>query len=230
MLDGTGRLRRHLARRDLLRSSVLLEQKYRQPLGSGMPRTMGSMMRRALRGRYSVAMAAAGAGALVAVAIAAFISPGADDAEGIGSFTGGTVSILERPATPADRLPERVLNSPFPETQLNGVENARLAQTASGRGVFVAPGKGDKMCLIVMFGDAVGATCGDRRALANIPIYLARPNGNGTQDVVGLVADGVTSVGDARVIANTFAMNDAQSGVFEMHSAAGSRSVVIGAE
>jgi hypothetical protein len=188
------------------------------------------MMKRALPGHHALAVAAAGAAALAAVAVAAFISPGADDAEGIGSFTGGSVSILERPASPADRLPERVLNSPFPDSQLNGVENARLAQIAFGRRVFVAPGKGNQVCLIVIFGDAVGATCGDRRALANIPIYLARPNGDGTQDVVGLVADGVTSVGDAGVTANTFAMNDAQSGMFEMHSAAGTRRVVIGAE
>jgi hypothetical protein len=157
------------------------------------------------------------------------IRPGADDAEGVDSFTDGTLSILERPATPADRLPDRVLRSPFPERHLNGVEHARFAQLTFGRRVFVAPGKGDQVCLIVMFPDTVGAPCGDRSALANIPIYLARPNNDGTQDIVGLVADGVTAIGDAPVIANTFVIDDARSGVFQMHSAAGSRSVVMGA-
>ena len=195
-----------------------------------MPRTMGAMMRRALGTKRSVTVAAAGAAALAAVAFAVFISPSADDAEGVGSFTSDAVSILQRPATAADRLPRRVISSPFTEGQLNGAENARFSQVASDRRIFVAPGKGDQVCLIVLFGDAVGATCGDRRALENIPIYLARPNGDGTQDVVGLVADGVTAVGDARVVANTFAIENAQSGMFEMHSAAGSRSVLIGAE
>jgi len=179
-------------------------------------------------GKLSLAFAAA---AGVAVALGAYAAlVGSDDAEGVGSFTDGRVSILERPAAPADRLPESVLDSSFPERHLSSGEHARFAQAAFGRLIFVAPGKADQICLIVVLGDAGGATCGDRGALKNIPIYLARPNPDGTQDVFGLVADGATKVGDAYVKANTFAMDDVPSGEYEMHSANGSRKVQIGAE
>jgi hypothetical protein len=108
----------------------------------------------------------------------------------------GSVSALQRASTEADSLPVRVLAYPFAERNFasNGGQGSRLLRVDGALRLFAVPGKQGMLCLIEV-DDAAGTeggACADRHVLLTGSIFMADRQEDGSQLVVGLVADGHT--------------------------------------
>lgn len=147
-------------------------------------------------------------------------------------FASGAVSLLSRPAAASDKLPASALGSGL--RLLSSPAAARLARTEGTQIIYVAPGVGDTLCLIVRdSADRSTATdCADRTALVSGTIYISTPDPvSRTEDIVGLVSDGVRSVVDSSgrsrsVAGNVFTAAAVHGQVITLTNAAGAESKV----
>ena len=122
-------------------------------------------------------------------------------ADGAG---GTTLSVLDRPATPADalRVPVRPLE-PEAAAVLDGMavlDGTRLATVQGDVAVYVAPARAPGAVCLIAVGRADGAlaaNCPDRRVVAAGRVLLGMRGGPGSpQTLIVLVPDAVTHVGD----------------------------------
>jgi len=147
-------------------------------------------------------------------------------------FANGVVSILSRPAAASDRLPASALGSGI--RFLSNPAAARLARIEGTRSIYVAPGTGGTVCLIVRDSADKSTTtdCADRTTLVSGTIYISTPDLVGrTEDIVGIVSDGVQSVADSdgksrTVDANVFTAAGVQGQVITLTNASGAQSKV----
>jgi hypothetical protein len=121
---------------------------------------------------------------LVAVAFAAVVSASGPDAPG------ADLSILDRPATGADRLSEKILAGTAGEVIADPSATRHLG-TYSGHEYYVAPAANDQLCLIDR-DDAEGSTglmCGERSE-PEAGMWMGGMDDQGREVVVMLVPDG----------------------------------------
>lgn len=105
-----------------------------------------------------------------------------------------TVSLLSRPITPADAVPE-IWRDPvvFPQFAQFGadLDGARLALERAGSRVFVIPASDESVCLVVEDPVGSGTTCAPLSNLAvDGAILTTAVNDDGTTTYSALVADG----------------------------------------
>lgn len=107
------------------------------------------------------------------------------------------ISLLDRPATQADRLPESVTSSPlvdsFPDPSA-----ARLAFDSDGRQIYVVPGAGDSLCRVVVTGTGLSQRvvtgCPSRELVLEDPPVLTYQEDEGAAVLaVAVVPDGYDS-------------------------------------
>jgi hypothetical protein len=115
----------------------------------------------------------------------------------------GQVSVLSRAATSADQLPRQVLDTPFASHYADPAAT-RLAATHGSEDIFVTPGTGGTLCLIEwdVADQTSASSCADQQLLNTGSIFLSSPNPDGTTSVVGVLADGYTSVQAPNVAVN----------------------------
>jgi hypothetical protein len=103
------------------------------------------------------------------------------------------VSLLARPRTPNDGLPERVRSS---ASDLADINASRLADTADSRAVYVVPGTAGRICLVVSnsLDSSIAVTCAARSLLVTGSVLLSWPQPDGTENIIGVVGDGHDSV------------------------------------
>lgn len=159
--------------------------------------------------------------ACIGVGILAFSTSGTSD------LSSANVSMLKRARSADDQLPEQVVGGRFVEP-IRNVDEARLAQTTPDARLYVAPGEGRALCLVVVWQDSTGTNCGSPESLDNGAIYLVRPASNDTMDVWGIVADGVDEVGGIPVKNNTFAFHGPASASLPLTSGLELRQLYIG--
>jgi hypothetical protein len=159
--------------------------------------------------------------ASIGVGILAFSAFGTSD------LSSADVSVLKRARSADDQLPERVGDGPS-SSQFTNVDEARLAQTTPDARLYVVPGNGGALCLVVAWQDSTGTNCGSPKSLDNGAIYLARPASSDTMDVWGIVADGVQEVGRVPVENNAFAFHGPASVSLPLKSDSELRQLYIG--
>lgn len=108
-----------------------------------------------------------------------------------------SLSVLDRPAGPADALPRRVRESPglFRLLRVDPA-SARLVVSRGPARVWAAQGQGDIICTDVEAGDGVSrSTCSPRSTLVTFgAIALTLQTRGGVFITAGIVGDGVTGV------------------------------------
>lgn len=159
--------------------------------------------------------------ACIGVRILAFSASGTSD------LSSANVSVFKRAGSADDQLPEQVVDRPS-ASQLTNIDEARLAQTTPDARLYLVPGEGGALCLVVAWQDSTGTNCGSPESLDNGAIYLARPASNDTMDVWGIVADGVQDVGGIPVENNTFAFHGPASASLTLRSGSELRQLSIG--
>lgn len=146
---------------------------------------------------------------------------------GASALSDGGVSLLDRPASAADRLPPSVSQSAMAR-QLD-VESARLAQMLGASKQFVVRGKDDSViCQVIVATTSTIQSCGGSAMLNNGAIYLMTPHVGGTMDVYGIVGDGVIRVNRTRVHNNTFAFTGKASQTITLSTVSQTRPFSLG--
>ncbi len=104
------------------------------------------------------------------------------------------VSVLERPFSERDRLPERIRQLPAGD-RFGPPESARFAQAANGRSYYVVPAATDELCLVAVQEQppSSAGTCERRSRLETKAIYLVEDTGTALF-IAGVVPDEVTAV------------------------------------
>jgi hypothetical protein len=148
----------------------------------------------------------------------------------------GSVAALTRTARATDALPAEVLSYPFAAHNFANRAGigSRLLRTEGSLRLYAVPGKAGMVCLVEVddLTGTSGGTCADRSVLRTGSIYMADEQEDGSQQVVGLVGDGLTyAKGDGERIAvanNAFMLRDVDSGKVTIGSATAEQVVDIG--
>lgn len=96
--------------------------------------------------------------ACIGVRILAFSASGTSD------LSSANVSVFKRAGSADDQLPEQVVDRPS-ASQLTNIDEARLAQTTPDARLYLVPGEGGALCLVVAWQDSDR----DELRLAGIP-------------------------------------------------------------
>ena len=192
-----------------------------------------------MRKRYwlpvSIALALAAAVAAVLVSIGG-AAPSGNRGRYSGSagpgFAPATLAILSRPATPLDALAGGALGPAA--SNVSNLNAARLAAIDGTQRIFVAPGRNETDCLIVIDAADKSTTvdCADTSTLVSGAIYISIPNSAArTEDIVGIVSDGVWQVvaSDGQVGSvkhNVFTLHQVRGQTVTLSNSAGAKSVV----
>jgi hypothetical protein len=147
-------------------------------------------------------------------------------------FANGNVSVLSRAPTSSDRLTTSDLGPAA--GLLSNLRAARLARVVGTQQIYVAPGAAGNICLIVRDSADQSTTvdCAERETLASGTIYISTPDpATRTEDIVGVVSDGVRSVEDPSgksrpVVANVFTATDVHGQLITLTNSSGAQSVV----
>lgn len=125
----------------------------------------------------------------------------------------GTLAILAQPVTAEDALPPELLDNPVVEL-VDGLSGARLALVREDWRYYIAPGKEETACLLMVRGAGptleAASTCAPTDLLKKGTIYLSEPQGDGSVKVQGIVGDGYTTVSSSKastqVVNNLFVL------------------------
>ena len=150
--------------------------------------------------------------AIAALLIGSMIGWGTLFASDDPDSRGDDLSLLNSERGPDDVLPSHTRDTDVPQL-LSDPDAARLAQRVDGRAYYLAPGKGDDVCIIEAFedpneGPITAYTCASRQLLERQAIYLSEPLGDQI-NVAVIMPDDLqeASVGSATVSAkNNFAV------------------------
>jgi hypothetical protein len=110
-------------------------------------------------------------------------------------FASGKLAVLSRPATAQDALPPTALGPGA--ANIPDITAARLSTADGAKRIFVAPGRNGTDCLIVIDAAERSAAvdCADANTLISGTIYISLPDSSTqTEDVIGIVSDGVPQV------------------------------------
>lgn len=125
--------------------------------------------------------------------------------------SGANLSILSRPATSADTLPDAVATSPAVGNHIASGATARLAATSGTERVYVSLGKLPGSVCLIEYDETDGSVatdCAPASSLVRGAIYLSDPKPDGTVRVVGIVADQYSAVSGPAGSSGTKASNN----------------------
>jgi hypothetical protein len=162
--------------------------------------------------------------AAVAGVVAACFAAVARHAEAGDPLIPGHVSVLDRPQQAQDALPSKVLALPSAH-QFAGTPR-RSQVSGKGDYLYVVPGKGGSLCLVVVKGQEVTTACAGRTLLLDQTIFVAERDEAGKINVFGIVDDSVVSVGNTKPSANTFVVYDLSSTALPLRTVAGATHIL----